>query len=193
MCSLGQLQVAELVRMVREQISAVASLRDIAVVPALPRTRSGRSSAQPYAASRTEEKNPCPRPSTTQAFWRHSAPSWTGGRPDEDDSVRRHPRIAPRRCEKRARGPPSTLDRAVAPSHVQDLRPTGHLVPRPGHVHRIARQHARRRPVGHLAEFLPTADNPRSHGDLQHRPPALADRSRATAASGWTRTTGRSA
>jgi len=33
---------AELVQLVREQIGAVASLKDVAVVPALPKTRSGK-------------------------------------------------------------------------------------------------------------------------------------------------------
>jgi propionyl-CoA synthetase len=33
---------AELVQMVRDQVGAVASLKEIAVVPALPKTRSGK-------------------------------------------------------------------------------------------------------------------------------------------------------
>jgi propionyl-CoA synthetase len=33
---------AELVQLVRDQIGAVASLKDVAVVPALPKTRSGK-------------------------------------------------------------------------------------------------------------------------------------------------------
>jgi propionyl-CoA synthetase len=37
----GQLQ-AELVQLVRDQVGAVAALRDVAVVPALPKTRSGK-------------------------------------------------------------------------------------------------------------------------------------------------------
>jgi propionyl-CoA synthetase len=33
---------AELVQLVRDQVGAVASLKDVAVVPALPKTRSGK-------------------------------------------------------------------------------------------------------------------------------------------------------
>ena len=62
-----QLQ-AELVQLVRDQIGAVAALRDVAVVPALPKTRSGkilrktmRGIADGLRTSR------CRRPSTTPA------------------------------------------------------------------------------------------------------------------------------
>ena len=47
---------AELVQLVRDQIGAVASLRDVAVVPALPKTRSGQDPAQDHARHRRRRR-----------------------------------------------------------------------------------------------------------------------------------------
>ena len=82
---------AELVQLVRDQIGAVAPLKDVAVVPALPKTRSGQDPAQDHARHRRRRRRAGALDHRgRRACWTRCARCCGGGRPSP----------APGRCSK---------------------------------------------------------------------------------------------
>lgn len=66
---------AELVLAVREQVGAVAAFRQVDVVPALPKTRSGKILRKTMRGIAEGSDEPAPRPSRTRRCWTCCAPS----------------------------------------------------------------------------------------------------------------------
>jgi propionyl-CoA synthetase len=91
---------AELVQMVRDQVGAVASLKDVAVVAALPKTRSARSSARPCGTSPRAGTSRCRALSTTPACSTRSARRSAGSSGGRRCPARSPARTGGQRCDQ---------------------------------------------------------------------------------------------